>query len=61
MADLKPLDLKLITLSQVPQSSDPAMTHPQSLLPYFRSCVTTTTIGFICMTITKYYSIAKAT
>ena len=31
MADLKPLDLKLITLSQVPQSCDQATTHPQSL------------------------------
>ena len=55
MADLKPLDLKLMTLSHVPKSSDPATTLPQSLTQF-----TTTTIGFICTTITKYYSIAKA-
>ena len=37
-------------------SGPPASKHPEPT-----AATTTTTISFICMTITKYYSIAKAT
>ena len=39
----------------------PLSTHAARGYPYPHHKVTTTTISFICMTITKYYSIAKAT
>ena len=40
-------------------SGPPASKHPEPTAT--TTTTTTTTISFICMTITKYYSIAKAT
>ena len=46
------------SLPSLPLSTHAARGYPY---PHPKVTTTTTTISFICMTITKYYSIAKAT